>query len=121
MYLALRTFWSDDRAFVVSSELILVATTLVIGMLVGLTTIRDQVVQELGDVAAAMSRSEQTFSFSGVTGHSASAAGSLFGDTVDFCDNVAGIATQVDPPPTDPLGGAPCGINLSVPADPGEY
>ena len=115
MLLSLRTFWSDDRAFVVSSELILIATILVIGMVVGLVTLRDQVVQELADVAAAVSRTEQDFSFSGITGHSASAAGSLFDDTVDFCDNINGIGTEVDP------GGQPAAcVNVSVDALPGE-
>jgi hypothetical protein len=116
MLFSLRALWSDDRAFVVSSELILVCTILVIGMSVGLVTLRDQVVQELADVAAAFSRTEQAYSFSGMTGHSSSAAGSLFVDTMDFCDNVAGIPTDVDPP------GAPAAcVSVSEPADPGEY
>jgi len=115
MLLMLRQFWSDDRAFVVSSELVIVATIIVIGMLIGLVTVRDQVVQELADVAAAVSRTEQGFSFSGVTGHSSSIAGSLFQDFVDFCDNVNGIATDVDPPGLP----ATC-ISVSVPAVPGE-
>ena len=115
MLVSLRAFWSDDRAFVVSSELVLIATILVVGMVVGLATVRDQVVQELADVAAAFSRTEQDFSFSGMTGHSASAAGSLFDDTVDFCDNIAGIGTGVDPP------GEPAAcVNVSVDALPGE-
>ncbi len=115
MFLALRVLWSDDRAFVVSTELILVATILVIGMTVGLVTLRDQVVQELADVAAAFSRSEQAYSFSGMTGHSASAAGSLFADTMDFCDNVNGIPTDVDQP------GLPAAcVSVSVDAEPGE-
>lgn len=113
---SLKALWSDDRAFVVSSELILVATIMVIGMVVGLVTVRDQVVQELADVAAAVSRTEQDFSFSGVTGHSASISGSLFIDQVDFCDNIDGIGTSVDPP-----GQPACCIDLSVPALPGEY
>ncbi len=46
---------TDETGFVVSTELILIATVLVIGMLVGLVSVRDQVVQELGDVAAAIS------------------------------------------------------------------
>jgi len=115
MLVSLKMLWCDDRAFVVSTELVLIATILVIGMVVGLTTARDQVVQELADVAAAASRAEQAFSFSGITGHSASAAGSAFDDTVDFCDNVNGIGTQVDPP------GQPAAcVSVSVPALPGE-
>ena len=115
MLVLLKTFWCDDRAFVVSSELVLVATIIVIGLVVGLATVRDQVIQELADVAAAVSRGEQSFSFSGLTGHSASAAGSLFNDTVDFCDNVAGFGTGVDP-----VGGPAACISVAVPALPGE-
>lgn len=110
-----KLLWDDDRAFVVSSELVLVATVLVIGMVVGLITIRDQVVQELADVAAAVSRTNQSYSFSGMTGHSSAAAGSLFNDLVDFCDNVDGIATSVD------IAGEPAAcVSVTVPALPGE-
>ncbi len=110
-----RTLWCDDRAFVVSSELVLIATIMVIGMVVGLVTVRDQVVQELADVAAAVSRTEQAFSFSGVTGHTSSIAGSAFDDVVDFCDNILGFGTSVDQPNLPA-----CCISLTVPATPGE-
>ena len=46
--------WNDENGFVVSSELILIATILVIAMVVGLQTVRDAVLQELGDVANAI-------------------------------------------------------------------
>lgn len=82
----LRKLWSDEAGFIVSSELVLIATVLVIGMLAGLTTIRDQVVQELADVADAISEINQSYSFNGVTGHSASTAGSVFLDLRDFCE-----------------------------------
>ncbi|MCA9004571.1 MAG: hypothetical protein KDA70_04800 [Planctomycetaceae bacterium] len=79
-------FWNDENGFVVSTELVLIATVLVLGMIVGLTTLRDQVIAELADVAAAFSNSNQSYSFSGITGHSSSTAGSLFNDNTDFCD-----------------------------------
>jgi Flp pilus assembly pilin Flp len=82
----LHRLWKDDEGFVVSTELILVAVLLVIGLIAGLATVRDQVVQELGDVAAAVSEINQSYSFSGVTGHSSSTAGSSFLDLNDFCD-----------------------------------
>ncbi|WP_299468645.1 hypothetical protein [uncultured Gimesia sp.] len=78
--------WSDENGFVVSAELVLIATVLVLGMIVGLTTLRDQVIAELADVAAAFSNSNQSYSFSGITGHSSSTAGSIFDDNTDFCD-----------------------------------
>ncbi|MCR9230332.1 MAG: hypothetical protein NXI29_04910 [bacterium] len=79
-------FWNDEAGFVVSTELVLIATVLVLGMIVGLTTLRDQVIAELADVANAMSNSNQSYSYSGITGHSSSTSGSLFDDNLDFCD-----------------------------------
>jgi Flp pilus assembly pilin Flp len=85
----LRRLWNDQRGFVISTELVLIAVLLVIGLIAGLTTLRDQVVQELGDLAAAIGAINQSYSFSGVTGHSASTAGSVFADLADFCDTGA--------------------------------
>ena len=82
----LKKLWNDEAGFVVSAELVLVATIMVIGLLVGWATVRDQVVQELGDVAAAISNLNQSYTWSAVTGHSSSVAGTYFDDTVDFCD-----------------------------------
>ena len=84
--------WLDSDGFIVSSELVLIATMLVIGMIVGLTSVRDQVVQEVRDVAASMSKTAQSYSFSGITGHSASIGGSVFSDQGDFCDQLPGIS-----------------------------
>ena len=78
--------WSDEAGFVVSSELVLIASIAVLGMIVGLTTLRDQVVAELVDVADAISTLNQTYSYSGLTGHSSSTAGTIFSDVLDFCD-----------------------------------
>ena len=80
-----RRLWTDDAGFVVSAELVLVATILVIGMLVGLVSVRDQVIQELADFAAAITQMNQSYSFSGITGHTSSTAGTSFNDTADFC------------------------------------
>ncbi len=81
--------WNDEAGFVVSTELILIATVLVIGMLVGLATLRDQVVQELADVAAAISDVDQSYAYTGILGHTAQTAGSNYEDAVDFCDDAA--------------------------------
>lgn len=84
-------FWQDEAGFVVSSELVLVATILVIGMTTGLATIRNAVVQELGDVAGSLGNINQSFTYSGVTGHSSSTAGSFRADEDDFCDVPADV------------------------------
>ena len=82
----LHQLWNDEIGFIISSELILIATILVIGMIVGLTTVRDQVVQELADIAMAFSDVTQSYAYNGVTGHTSSTEGSDFNDLTDFCD-----------------------------------
>lgn len=57
----MQRLWHDDRGFVISAELILVATIVVIGLLVGLATYRDALVQELGDTAAAVGALNQSY------------------------------------------------------------
>ena len=101
----LNALLNDEAGFVVSTELVLVATILVIGMIVGQTTLRDQVVTELADVADAVSAIDQGYAFSEVTGHASSTAGTFFDDAADFCDaddtgaqglGVAGTCVLID-------------------------
>ncbi len=82
----LKAILKDEAGFVVSTELVLIATILVIGLIVGQTTLRDQVVTELADVADAVSAIDQSYQFSDVTGHASSTAGTVFDDQADFCD-----------------------------------
>lgn len=82
----LKALLNDEAGFVVSTELVLVATILVIGLIVGQTTLRDNVVTELADTADAISAINQSYEWSNVTGHSSSTAGSEFNDAADFCD-----------------------------------
>lgn len=65
----------------------LIITILGIGMIVGLTTLRNAVVQELADTGAAINNVNQSYSYSAVVGHDSSTAGSQFLDLVDFCDD----------------------------------
>ncbi len=98
----LHRLWDDENGFVISSELVLVGTLLVLGLIVGLTELRNQVVQELADLAVAIGRISQTYTFSSVTGHTAATAGSQFQDTSDYCDE-DGI---------DPVGDAAACVNV---------
>ncbi|UUO07971.1 hypothetical protein M4951_06555 [Blastopirellula sp. J2-11] len=82
----LKRIWNDEAGFIVSTELILIATILVIGLVVGLTSIRDAVVTELADVSGAISDLDQSYVFGGVAGHAAATAGSDYTDNLDFCD-----------------------------------
>ena len=89
---------ADEAGVVVSAELVLVGSILVLGMIVGLATLRDHVVQELGDIAGAIGDVNQDYSFSAITGHNSSTAGTDFDDDVDNCDldgnNQGALASQ---------------------------
>ena len=90
----LRQLLNDEAGFVISAELILVATLLVIGLLVGLSEVQHAVVQELNDVADAIGNVNQSYSYSGFSAFMTGSdkvksytRGSMFIDSVDDCDN----------------------------------
>ena len=82
----MKKLWNDECGAILSAELVLVMTIVGLGMVVGLKAIQASVVQELGDVAASFGSINQSYSFSGITGHHSSTAGSFFNDTTDDCD-----------------------------------
>ena len=81
--------WNEANGAVVSAELVLVMTILMIGVIVGLKSVRDSVVTELADVAQAIANVSQSYSFSATSGHHAYTGGGLFTDNRDFCDTDA--------------------------------
>jgi len=81
--------WNEETGAIISAEIILVASILVIGVIAGLKSLRDSVVTELADVAQAISNINQSYSFSGASGHHAFNPGSQFVDLADFCDTSA--------------------------------
>ncbi len=86
--------WRDESGFVISSELIFIMTIVVIGLLTGLVTVRDQVITELADVADAVSEVDQSYSFAAITASIGSVAGSTFADAADFCEQTGSGADQ---------------------------
>jgi len=81
-----RELWQDETGFVATADLVLVTTIVVLGLIVGLVTLRDQVLQELGDVATAVGQLNQSYSVASFTTAGFSVAGSLFSDQSDFCE-----------------------------------
>lgn len=83
---------ADEHGFIISAELVLVLTIAVLGMVVGLTAVRDSVTEELNDLAHAFGAINQSFNFNGLKkcrNHGdlhAFVAGSGFNDTTDDCD-----------------------------------
>lgn len=131
-----RTLWQDERGIVLSTELILMATILIMGSITGLVVFRDHVVQEFGDVGAAVNALNQSFDlgllssnnplFPFITdcgcaesptavvawdltyfGISATSFGFGYIDETDFCE-----ATD----PQAPTGDSPACIDLNQPA-----
>ncbi|MBX3413422.1 MAG: hypothetical protein KF708_12100 [Pirellulales bacterium] len=92
--LVLHRLWKEEAGAIVSSELVLIATLLVIGVVTGLSSVRTAVVTELGDVADAIGTINQSFSFGGTTGHHSATSASAFTDTPDACDAVGQNCTQ---------------------------
>ena len=87
----MKNLWNDEAGFIVSAELVLVATILVIGMITGLTSVRDAVITELADVGGAIGAINQSYNFGGASAHCATTAGSTFTDFRDFCDGGDGV------------------------------
>lgn len=94
----LQRLWADEAGFVISAELVLVATIVVIGMIVGLTTIRNQVVQELIDVGQAIGFVSQSYAYGGIAGnymHNCGwTDGSGYLDRLDFCQQIGQMSGQ---------------------------
>jgi Flp pilus assembly pilin Flp len=82
----MKNLWNDEAGFIVSAELVLVATILVIGMITGLTSVRDAVITELADVGGAIGAINQSYTYGGASAHCSTTAGSQFTDFLDFCD-----------------------------------
>lgn len=65
MHNFLTQFWKDENGFIISAELIIICTLLVLGLIVGLTSLQAALVAEFHDVSAAFSSLDQSFRFGG--------------------------------------------------------
>ena len=61
----LRRIWRDQRGFVNTTDLILLTTLLALGAVVGLASLRNQVVQEFDDLGKAAAALNQSYEFEG--------------------------------------------------------
>src|SRR5690606_5881245 len=89
----LKKLWNDEAGAILSAELVLIMTLLVIGMIVGLSELQDAVVNELNDVGEAIGSLNQSFFFHGQSSKvgqgatlKAATYGSAFVDRTDSCD-----------------------------------
>ncbi len=83
----LTTLWADEAGFVVSAELILICTILVLGLVVGLAEVGTGVNEEMEDVGSAIGSINQSYSFTGFTGFKGCLFGCEFYDSKDEGDS----------------------------------
>jgi hypothetical protein len=88
---------SRQGGFVVTVELLIVATVLVLGLIVGWAALRDSELAELSDVSESVGALNQGYNIASLinTANTASTAGSSFRDSQDTA-NVDGTSGKVD-------------------------
>ncbi len=107
----LRQLLNDECGAVISAELVLVLTILVIGVIVGLSEVAVAVNTELNDVSNAIGSLDQSYFLTGFKADSglgnkskSSTAGSRFTDAHDDCDKNASCDLVCGPPASDTCG-----------------
>ena len=70
MIRCLTQLWKDESGFILSAELVMISTILVLGMIVGLTSLQSSVVGELTDVSDSIRSLNQSYFFKGFSGRS---------------------------------------------------
>ena len=94
-------FLDDDRGVVQPVTYIFLVTVVAIGMIAGLTAVRDSVVQEFGDLSLALQNIDQSYTVN------CTINGTIF--SFGFVDGA---------PVADPAGSEPAGIDICLPANP---
>ena len=88
----LNSLWNDEAGVILSAEIVLVGTILVVGMIVGLVELQCSVVDELNDLGEAIGSINQSFVTSGIASYKKNGklkgltVGSRFADQQDSCD-----------------------------------
>jgi hypothetical protein len=84
-----QSFWEDDSGAILTLEIVLIATVVLLGVLTGLAALRDGIITELADLGGSISDLDQSYVIHGAVSHSSATAGTDFNDLNDFGD-VAG-------------------------------
>jgi Flp pilus assembly pilin Flp len=87
--------WADDDGALIAAEYLFVATILVIGTIIGLTSIREAINTELSEAANAILALSQGYTISGQAGSGASVDGSQAIDTPAFIFGAAAQAPSI--------------------------
>ena len=88
---------NDEAGFIVSAELVLIATIGVLSLVVGLSEVAFNINQELEDVGSAIGSINQSYQYNGVAGSKGQSSGSAFSDNRDAGDCDSDIVCNVSP------------------------
>ena len=88
----MKTLWNDESGVILSAEIVLVGTILVLGMIVGLVELQCSIVGELSDLSSAFGNLSQSYTTSGFKSEGdgnhikSRTYGSAYDDQADTCD-----------------------------------
>lgn len=99
----LQKLWNDDCGALIAAEYLFVATILVIGIIVGLVSVRNAVNNELAELANAYLALSQAYTIQGQLGCCSEVEGSATFDTYIPVDDP--LCTF---PPVNPIDNFPC-------------
>jgi len=87
-----KSLWNDESGVILSAEIVLIGTILVLGMLVGLVELQCAIVAELSDLSSAFGNLDQSYSTSGFSSYKGGGQlksrtyGASYRDQADTCD-----------------------------------
>jgi len=87
-------FWKDEEGVILSAEIVMLGTILVLGMIVGLVEVQSAVVAEMSDLGDAIGNLDQSYQTPGIVslkrngfcGIKAATYGASYNDRPDVCD-----------------------------------
>ena len=87
-----KSLWNDESGVILSAEIVLIGTILVLGMIVGLVELQCAVVAELSDLSSAFGNLDQSYQVSGFSSSKGNGSfkartnGAAYSDQADTCD-----------------------------------
>ena len=78
----MRNLWTDESGSIITSELVLISTILVMGLVSSLTAMRDGLIAEMSDLTAGIASLDQSYTIAGTKSLDGASytAGSVFVD-----------------------------------------
>lgn len=102
-----KRLWRDESAIINTTDIILMTTILGLGIIVGVVMLRNQVVQEFGDLSVAIGNLNQSYEYADHT--------VTFG-TTSYTANGSEYDDLLDPGDGDDVAGQPpAGISITSP------